>query len=414
MVRGTFTRILALALASWVAALAVSGCWDRREIETLAFVLAAGIDRDETTGQVQVTAEVARPGAVSGGVTTGGGNTAGQKAIWLVVASGRTTYEAIRNLARQSPRRLYWAHNRWIIFGEAAARDGLLKYIDHFTRDGQTRRRVGVLVAKGSTAADFLQVEFELSKVPAEGGIGLVENVTLATSSFIDADLNDFLVRLESEGVEPVAGRVDTIVKAAPEEPPGSLERKVIAKSPAALGGAAFKGDRFVGWLSETEARGWNWIAGKARGGIVVVQPPGGEGGLVGLALLGGKAEVSPRLKDGKVIIEVKIDARANIGDLTGCPASLDPRSNPAVIPVLEGLLARAIKNEITQVLTRSQVEFRADIFGFGAAVHQSLPKEWQGLKDRWDEEFSRLEVMVEVKATILDPGRTVRSTKPG
>ncbi|MEW6228035.1 MAG: Ger(x)C family spore germination C-terminal domain-containing protein, partial [Bacillota bacterium] len=270
------------------------------------------------------------------------------------------------------------------------------------------------LVTKGDTAADFLQVEFELAKVPAEGGLGLVQNVTAARSSFIRTELNDFLMALEDEGVEPVAGRVETIVKAGPEEKPGELERKVIMKSPAVVGGAAFKGDRLVGWLDETETRGLLWVLNKVKSGVVVVRLPGGQGGVVGLELRGGRAKVSPELRDGKVTMNIEIRTSANIGDLGDSQPPLDPRIDPALIPALEERLAQAVKDEVSRALARAQVDLRSDIFGFGAAIHRSLPKEWHKLKGRWDEEFPRLEVNVKVKATILHPGRSARSVRPG
>ena len=40
-----------------------SGCWSRKEIEDLAFVVAVGVDMSPS-GNIQITAQFAKPGAM--------------------------------------------------------------------------------------------------------------------------------------------------------------------------------------------------------------------------------------------------------------------------------------------------------------------------------------------------------------
>ena len=409
---GAPRALAALAVGAVLAApLALAGCWDHQEIENLAFVLAVGLDRDPATGLIQVTAQVAKPSAVATAGFTGAAASL-ERPTWLVTAAGRTTFEAVRNLARQSPRRIYWAHNSWIIFGEEAAREGVAPYLDYFTRQGQCRRLSNVLVVEGDTASSFLQLEFELTKQPSAAGLGLLKNVMVSKSTYIPSTVNDFLVALDSEGADPVMGRVQTIVKAEPELPPGQVLRTDVPKSPAGVGGAAFKGDRLAGWLSETQARGLLWTWGKVEGGSLVVQLPGGEGGLVGLQILGEDAEVSPSLEDGRVVMTVKIVTDADIADLGPNVPPYDARSRRELVAATEERMAQAVREEVLAALARAR-ELRADIFGFGAVIHARLPAQWRKLKDRWDEEFPNLEVRVEVKARVRHTGRAVAGIEP-
>ena len=101
--------------------LSLSGCWSRREIETLGFVMAMGIDKAQEEGKLQLTMLVAKPFALGGGEKSN----PQEAAVWIFSSTGDTVFEAIRNGNSQSPRRLFFAHNRWVLFGEELAREGI-------------------------------------------------------------------------------------------------------------------------------------------------------------------------------------------------------------------------------------------------------------------------------------------------
>ncbi|MBE3519385.1 MAG: Ger(x)C family spore germination protein [Firmicutes bacterium] len=263
----------------------LTGCWNRRELDTLGFVTALGVDR---TGEskIEITVHVAKPFAIARATES---SVSPEKAFWVVSSTGSTAFEAIRNLLLQSPRRPFYAHNRFIVIGEECARAGVGDILDLFARDGEARRLARVEVVKGSTARQFLeQVEFELERLPSEGGQGISRYVQEGVSAEpVDCTLNSFLRCLEAEGVEPVAVRVEAVPKmpAAPGSV-GDLLRDQVKISSKHGGAAVFKGDKLVGWLDERETRGVNWVTGKVRSGILVIDQPNEKGKLVSLEIL--------------------------------------------------------------------------------------------------------------------------------
>lgn len=58
--------------------------------------------------------------------------------------------------------------------------------------------------------------------------------------------------------------------------------------------------------------------------------------------------------------------------------------------------------------------ELDSDIFGFGAELNRTNPEKWAELRERWDEEFPRVDVQVEVKAKLRRSGLLIRSTQIG
>ena len=65
-----------------------------------------------------------------------------------------------------SNHKLYFPHNQVIIMGKSLAEDGVIKYLDFFLRDAETRDNVLVLVA-GGTAGEILDTMPEGDKLPA-------------------------------------------------------------------------------------------------------------------------------------------------------------------------------------------------------------------------------------------------------
>jgi len=398
-----FRLTLSIFICVTLAVTLLAGCWNRREIETLGFVTAVGADQVKEENKVRLTVHIAKPFAIGGG---GEGKPAGEKPFWIVSSTGDTVFEAVREFAWKSPRRLYWAHNRFLLIGEDFARDGIKELADWFSRDHESRRLIRIIVARGTTAWDLLQAEFELEPMPAEGGLGITLNNHISLSAIPWVNLHEFLLSLESEGIEPVAIGAEVIPMKPQYNIEGELERKEIKAAAGVRGTAVFKGTVLVGWLNETETRGFNWIVGKVKSGILVVKQPGSEKNLASLEILSGKSKIKPQVQNDKVCIKIEIEAQANLGELQGRG---DPMQHVDIWNILEQEMAEAIKSEVIAALSKAK-ELNSDIFGFGREIYRTSPKKWAQLRDRWDEVFPHLDVQIKVKAKLRRAGLSIRS----
>ncbi|MBC7083644.1 MAG: Ger(x)C family spore germination protein [Firmicutes bacterium] len=399
-------RAAALLLIAAIVATA-AGCWNRREIETVGFILAAGVDEAREEGKIQLTVLIAKPFAIGGGMETHG--SAEERPFWVVSSTGYTVFEAVQNLFSQSPRRPFWAHCRFIVIGEAFARKGIRDVLDWFDRDGEFRRRVWIVAAKGAKASDLLQTEFELERMPPEGAMRLLQAARTELSTVGEDMLNDFLQKLEGEGIDPIATRAEIIPRPQEFDIRGELKREKIGGSLRLTGAAVFRNDRLVGWLNKPETRGFNWITGRVRSGIIVIEKPGEEGKFIGLEILRAKGSFKPEVEDSKVTVTVKVEAEANVGDVQGF---IDLLRSPELWASMERRMATVIANEVLAAVAKAQ-ELGSDIFGFGAELNRRDPKKWADqFRDRWDEEFRDIDVQVEVKARLRRSGLVIRSTR--
>lgn len=394
--------ILALVL---LLTLFNSGCWDKREIGDLAFLSAWGVDRQEG-GEILVSALITKTFAVTRPM--GGGTGTEERPFWLAHSSGRTMLEAMCHFSAISPRFLFCAHSRFLIFGEETAREGILEMLDFFERNREPRLTAHILVVKGMTAAEFLKSEYELVPQPPEGGQGAIQNVTNRLGTVVDININDFLVMLAEEGIEPATGVFEVIPK-LPVPLEGELKREKIIQSPVLYGAAAFKEDRLVGWLDPEETRGLQWIQGRIKGTPVIVQNPADKRRLLSVEVIRAGSAVTPSIVEGKPHMQITVELEGNLEDAQGF---FDPEKDAKLIKEMETNMAGVIEKEIKAVLHRCQQELNTDIFGFGATLNRTHPREWKKLRDRWDSVFPQVEVSLDIKAHVRLSGLIIKSMR--
>ena len=254
-----------LILLTTMVLITVVGCWNRRELDTLAIITAVGIDKSQEDGKISVTFQIMKPSEVkasSGSKGSGGsGGSGGSKAVWVFTSTGYTVFDAARNAIMQSDRRLFFPQNKIIVIGEEVARTGIAPLLDFFDRDPEPRRLSWLLIAKGK-ASDINNAEHEQEKIPARAIEGMVKSSSVSSMA-VKMNLNDLLKTVSSPTTDPIAGRIEMIN----EE--GGTNKKM-----RVTGAAVFKKDKLMGFLDRPETRGLNWILGKVNSGIIVVKSP--------------------------------------------------------------------------------------------------------------------------------------------
>ncbi|MDI3279870.1 MAG: Ger(x)C family spore germination protein [Bacillota bacterium] len=428
-----FPLTAALALAS----LLLAGCWDRREINDLAFVMALGIDKGSRPGTFIFTAQVAVPSEFAASRGQGGGGDRGSPLppVWITSVEGESLMDARRRLAEWGPRRDYYAHAEVVVLGEELARQGIAEVLDFLQRHPEVRRTSHLFVAEG-TAQSILQAHPRLDPIPGMAVRSLVRWSPLAGTAQ-PVTLQEALCMLFTGRTQLVLPRL--ALTTALEQPPGQAKptdaqggntseggantsegsssdgrREKGGKGPAKeagegappkphgselrlMGGAVFKGDRLVGWLDRRETRGYMWIRGQKHGGITIVSPTPAPPGRASIEIIRGRARLVPELVSGRLRMRVQVKEEGNVVESM---APLD-FTKAELVRSLERRTATAIRGEIMAALQRAQKEYRSDIFGFGAAVYRRYPGLWRQIEQDWDRIYPDLEVVVEVTSRI-------------
>jgi spore germination protein KC len=72
----------------------------------------------------------------------------------------------------------------------------------------------------------------------------------------------------------------------------------------------------------------------------------------------------------------------------------------------VEEMFNEIIKGEIEATIAKVQNEYHSDIFGFGQMVHAQHPRDWNTMKDGWNDWFDQAVVRVEVQSSIDRAGK--------
>ncbi len=239
-------RARVLLVCLFLGCLFCSGCWDRVEIEDLGLVMLAGFDRTED-GLIKVSVHVAKPFAMTGA----GQEIIDEKPFWPVSTTGHTVFQAVRNLASESPRQIFWVYDRVLLIGEKLAReeDSITQVLDFYNRDQEPRMGTHLMVVKGTTLDEIMSARFELERQPNRGfdEIGKVVAARKSTS-WVPTAL-EFCRELETEGLEPVLGAAEVVHRPRHEPEQGVLREVTISHTARISGLGAFKGNQLVGWL---------------------------------------------------------------------------------------------------------------------------------------------------------------------
>lgn len=377
--------------------LPLTGCWDRRELDELGISVAMGIDK--VGGQYQVTAQVVQPGEVAQKKTSNGASTP----VTLFDATGQTIYEAIRKMTTVSPRKIYGSHLRVAVFGEQLAREGIGEALDLLSRDYELRTDFYLLVARGTTAATALSILTPLEKVPANKIYQSIETSEKVWST-VAVTLDEFIADYVSDGKAPVLSGIRVKGNDELGRSMENIERIRPASELQNAGLAAFRKDRLIGWLSEEESIAYNYILNNIKSTVHHVACP--QGGNIALDVIRSDAELKGYMKNRRPHIDVELRLEENVGEVE-CRIDLTREES---IKELERRTQQSLRRMLDHAVKQAQSKHKADIFGFGDAIHRSDPKAWKTFKSDWERHFEDAVVNVRVKVKIKQIGTVTNS----
>lgn len=386
------------AIAIIVTCTAVmTGCFDRRELDTLGIVMGVAIDKGENEGETKLTIQMANPAGTQSSKSkskgkSGGEESGGGKAFINITDTGQNINYIVREMQHKMSRRIYVAHNQVILLGEELAKSGVRDALDFFARAPEARMTLSVFVVKGN-ASEALNVEPEFEHMPSVELAKLLNDQKITSHAPIITEF-EFVSTMVSKTTAPVAPLV-TI-----EEEEDGRQMLVVE------GSAVFKSSVMVGELNEQETRGLLLVKNKVKTGVMqmnILDTP------TTMEIRQAKSRVDPVLyTDGTTQFNVDIQMTTGLGDQSGTTNLSDPDNVPAMLRAVESV----IKEEIVSAVTKSK-EYDADIFGFGEYLNRKYPDQWKEMQNNWDELYKNISVNVTVKAKADGGGRIVKPLVP-
>ena len=140
----------------------LSGCFEKRELEDLAYVIAIGIDTGETQ-KYNITYQVAVPIKIAGE----GSDNAGKDSTTLVTSEADSLYNSISKVNSLISKELTLSHNKIIVCSEELAQKGLDEILNSLITSREIRPKTSIIIHKGKSKEFLENLEPILEKNPA-------------------------------------------------------------------------------------------------------------------------------------------------------------------------------------------------------------------------------------------------------
>jgi spore germination protein KC len=369
-----------MKLAKWTLLLGLiislsAGCsTDVREISDVALVMITGIDYDKEQDKYTFTAYSILPSATSM-------EKSNKQKEWVASAQGTSIMDASRNLRSRAGKTLDWQHDKFFIIGQEAATHALYEIIDYMTRSREIRISSYIIVSEGN-AADKLAVKSETNDLIANDFLGRTTNQHLWGKS-ISLMVKDVSNLFANPYRGFVTGRVSM-------EKPINSSKEVLVLS----GGSVFNKGKFIEWLKGEDTitvyllskkREWSKLEFP-----ITVQFNSSN---VTLLMQFPKKKLHFRQTDEGQTLEIDVSLKTALMDMDR-PLQL---SRPGALDQLERVASKEIEQMIAGSLNHFQKKLKVDVIGFSDYIRQYHPREWNQMKDNWDEIYPAIPVRIHV-----------------
>ncbi|MDR3589717.1 MAG: Ger(x)C family spore germination protein [Negativicutes bacterium] len=388
-------RLIGGYLLLVASSLLLSGCWDRAEIQERNFVLAVAVDVAEAPASAaklesfneggknlprfRLSLQLLRLGESKGGEKIGESKT------YVISDTGGSFFEMVRNMLGQSSRTLWFENLQFIVISEAAARrGGLDRLMDFWRRDAEMRWRANVFITAGEARSI-------LEYVPPSGEPGglflnhvarrqlkapqlaTARNDILYVAQTLDGGGNVFLPRVELEG-----------------------------KTLKLDGAGLFRRDQFVGFADEYAVKGGRMIRGTEKSALITAACPIHPGNFLTFELFRHDTRLRPHVDGDNIYFTLDIAMRGNLAEVS-CRAQHDTMTSE-YLRSAQVLFAEEVKRNVLYTYRNGQ-ELGFDALGLGQYLKAYEPDVWDKVKDRWDEIYPTVPLIVSVNVAIVNIG---------
>ena len=394
------------------------GCNGSRETDEIAYITAVGID-SAPEGKIKVSYRIAKPAALAGEAGKAGGDGRTTEILGIVAPSLAVARDELGASVARVPN---LSHIKAIVIGEEMARRGLGDALGPLMRFREFRGSMFILVARGTTAEQFLrQNKPIMEKLPSRFIEGIMEMAPVTGGYHIRTFFHHFYLRLKSAGGSPIAALVGVNPLSAEDRPtadpippeksfeylPEKLPRT--GGNPATvLGVAIFHRDRMVGVLTDEETRMLSILINEFERGFITVEDPLNPSRGINVLMRPGKPpQMDTAFIDGKAVINIHVLME---GEVTSIGSGINYEDGE-YRTLLENQISQLFQLEMTKMLRYTQ-EANADVANLSRYFrpHFSRYQEFRNMD--WDNLYPQMEIHVVVETKIRRFG-LMRNTAP-
>lgn len=310
----------------------LTGCYNYRELNDLAIISAIGIKKDNN---IKLTIQV---------LDTNDTSPQNKDANYIIFnTEGKTIQEALRNVMKESSKRLFINHMQVLIIDEETAKEGIKEIIDFFFRDPESRKQYEVLITNDDIKK-VLETDTMLEKI---NGKNIKESIK-KNSIFLNNINNITFTDLIKTYLNPNKELLITSIKI-------DNNRLKLDKT------AIFKEDKLIGYINEEDTKYYNFITNKIDDTLLNIPINNKESTI---EVINNKTNIKTINNN----IYITLNIKATINEINN---DFDLKDNKT-IKYLEQYYSNYLKNEIEKSINNIIKQYNSDIYGFKDIIYKN------------------------------------------
>ena len=371
----------------------LSGCANYRELNELDIVTAIGIDYIDN--EFSISVQVANPKKQQ---NTSTGN---QPDFVIYEATGKNLQEAFRNIVNTSPNRIYGSHMQVLIISEEIATNHLDKILDFFSRDSEVRGEFAILIARNNEAKDSISIISPLINLSSTNILTMVETNTKSLGISQKITLNDLLDYYLNPYEEMTLPSITIIGDESDGEKEPNVEESDSDTKVKLSTIGIFKESKLLGFLSEEESLGLNFILNNINS--TIISHACDEDGYIVFEFVSSETKMSADVTQGKIKIE--LGGHAVLSEIT-C-SNIDINDVNEVNQLSENL-NKEIEALITRTITDIIDKYNTDVFGFQDLFYKTDPNYFKKNYQNWSDALNKIEFDIKADYKLYEKGNTL------
>ncbi len=387
--------------------LLLGGCWDRTELEEVAFVIAIGLDPGEN-GSVKITYQIANP-------VVGSDLASGDIKSSEIITLYSVDMVSARDLANISiSRNLSFAHAKSLVVSQELARsEEFLSLITAAIRDRHVRRELHFIVSKES-AEQFIREENLTLEVRPHKFYDLMARRWEETGLTPYSTLSRFYSITENDGdlflaINATRITEDTKIKADNDDYYAGEVETTSSNQIQMIGSAVFKKGKMIGELTGEETRLALWLRPEARADMMLItltDPNNPEKKVTVKALKRKKTSITIDTTNEVPKISVKVPL---IIEVLGIHGTSNYVTNTEQQDRLKEAFRAELINKTTELISYTQTELKGDPFLWSLKARKNFVTVGQFHDYEWMKKYEQADIDVDFDLTIKDFGQKLQ-----
>ena len=375
-------KIVSIIFIIIICPIILCGCWNYREIDTLAIVAGMAIDKDMVTNKYILTTEV---------ITTQAQGVSSIISSQIFTTEGDSVFSAVRDTIEKTGLRLFWSDSKVVIISDSIAREGIIPAIDWTNRSNFVRPDMWLLVSKGNTASEILKTKVKINEV---------------TSFHLDDTMNSWKV-LSKFTNSMIWSFIDELSSPGNSEAVTTVENKLSDGNilPLVEGCAIFKSDKLVGYIDGNETLYMLMIKNKIKQGLITLVNVSGSNTNVTLELNDNRTKLTPIYNNGLVSMIIDVYPILSIHEIQGTKDFMKEEN----LVTLQSEAEKKIGSQIQNLINKLQKDYDSDVLGFGEKFNEEKPKVSKDFKKNGKDIFTNMKTTVNVHVQIKGSNKTMK-----